>query len=112
VPFIKGFVGVGVCDVYEERTEMAIVSRVSCRYAGTRYHARGVNDDGAVANFVESEFIVSLRGPRHGLDCWRLLMDMRCRSRAVVRADEWISAFVLGAEIREDVVSRATDAFG
>ena len=68
VPFVKGFVSVGRCDVLEERTDLAIVSRVSCRHAGTRYNARGVNDDGAVANFVESEFIISLRGAARQLD--------------------------------------------
>jgi hypothetical protein len=37
-------------------------SRVSCRHAGTRYNARGITDDGAVANFVETEQIVIIRG--------------------------------------------------
>jgi hypothetical protein len=62
VPFIKGFVGVGRCEVSDEVTDLAIVSRIGCRHAGTRYNARGINDDGAVANFVESEFIVKIRG--------------------------------------------------
>ncbi len=29
--------------------------RLSCERAGTRFNVRGVNDDGAVANFVETE---------------------------------------------------------
>ncbi|KAI9208973.1 Sac phosphatase domain-containing protein [Polychytrium aggregatum] len=37
---------------------MAICSRLSCENAGTRFNARGINDDGHASNFVETEFIV------------------------------------------------------
>ena len=36
---------------------MTLVSRLSCRRAGTRFNARGIDDDGNVANFVETETI-------------------------------------------------------
>ncbi|KAB8337207.1 hypothetical protein FH972_021509 [Carpinus fangiana] len=36
---------------------MTLISRLSCLRAGTRFNARGVDDDGNVANFVESETI-------------------------------------------------------
>lgn len=36
---------------------MTLISRLSCRRAGTRFNARGIDDDGNVANFVESETI-------------------------------------------------------
>lgn len=62
VPIVKGFVGVGRSDVFDETADLAVISRIGCKNAGTRYNARGVNDDGAVANFVETEFIVSVRG--------------------------------------------------
>jgi phosphatidylinositol-bisphosphatase len=35
--------------------ELWLISRLSCERAGTRFNVRGVNDDGAVANFVETE---------------------------------------------------------
>lgn len=38
---------------------LTIISRQSWRRAGTRYNARGVDDDGNVANFVETETILS-----------------------------------------------------
>ncbi|KAF6772362.1 hypothetical protein AHF37_09213 [Paragonimus kellicotti] len=46
-----------LCTVYcgAEQARMGIISRVSCRRPGTRFHARGVNDRGYVANFVETE---------------------------------------------------------
>ncbi|KAK0657119.1 SacI homology domain-containing protein [Cercophora newfieldiana] len=34
---------------------LTIISRLSCRRAGTRFNARGIDDDGNVANFVETE---------------------------------------------------------
>ncbi|KAK8439143.1 Inositol-1,4,5-trisphosphate 5-phosphatase 1 [Candidozyma auris] len=36
---------------------ISIISKQSWRRAGTRFNARGIDDDGNVANFVESEFI-------------------------------------------------------
>lgn len=38
-------------------SSMAIISRLSCLRAGTRFNARGIDDDGNVANFVETETI-------------------------------------------------------
>lgn len=37
---------------------LTLISRLSCRRAGTRFNARGVDDDGNVANFVETETIL------------------------------------------------------
>lgn len=36
---------------------MTIISRLSCRRAGTRFNARGIDDDGNVANFSETEIV-------------------------------------------------------
>lgn len=36
---------------------MTVISKQSWKRAGTRYNARGIDDDGNVANFVETEFI-------------------------------------------------------
>ncbi|KAF5404150.1 Phosphatidylinositol-bisphosphatase [Paragonimus heterotremus] len=51
-----------LCTVYcgAEQARMGIISRVSCRRPGTRFHARGVNDRGYVANFVETEQFIYL----------------------------------------------------
>ncbi|KAG5929728.1 hypothetical protein E4U42_004887 [Claviceps africana] len=35
----------------------SLISRLSCRRAGTRFNSRGIDDDGHVANFVETETI-------------------------------------------------------
>ncbi|KJZ76562.1 hypothetical protein HIM_03898 [Hirsutella minnesotensis 3608] len=34
---------------------LTLISRLSCRRAGTRFNSRGIDDDGHVANFVETE---------------------------------------------------------
>ena len=39
-----------------------LLSRRSCEHAGTRVKARGVNDDGAAANFVETEQVLHVQG--------------------------------------------------
>ncbi|TQS38716.1 hypothetical protein Golomagni_00772 [Golovinomyces magnicellulatus] len=36
---------------------LTLISRLSCKKAGTRFNSRGIDDDGNVANFVESEII-------------------------------------------------------
>jgi hypothetical protein len=38
-------------------SSLTIVSRLSCLRAGTRFNARGIDDDGNVANFVETETV-------------------------------------------------------
>eukprot|EP01117_Protostelium_nocturnum_P016749 TRINITY_DN6701_c0_g1_i1.p1 TRINITY_DN6701_c0_g1~~TRINITY_DN6701_c0_g1_i1.p1 ORF type:complete len:1212 (-),score=389.34 TRINITY_DN6701_c0_g1_i1:62-3697(-) len=62
LPIMKGYVEVNRTSVDGKTVDIAIVSRLSCLRAGTRFNARGVNDDGNVANFVESEQIVSCNG--------------------------------------------------
>ncbi|KAH8815390.1 SacI homology domain-containing protein [Xylogone sp. PMI_703] len=36
-------------------SSLTLISRLSCRRAGTRFNSRGIDDDGNVANFVETE---------------------------------------------------------
>lgn len=48
-----------------ERVDLCIISRLSCLKAGTRFNSRGINDDGNVANFVETEQIATLNHEGH-----------------------------------------------
>ena len=41
----------------ESPTHLTVISRLSCSRAGTRFNTRGIDDDGNVANFVETESI-------------------------------------------------------
>lgn len=46
-------------DAEEQMMSIMIISRRSVERPGLRYQRRGINDSGGVANFVESEFIMS-----------------------------------------------------
>lgn len=39
-------------------SNLTVLSRLSCRRAGTRFNSRGIDDDGYVANFVETETVL------------------------------------------------------
>lgn len=38
-------------------SHLTLISRLSCRRAGTRFNARGIDDDGNVANYAETETV-------------------------------------------------------
>ncbi|KAL7746825.1 Inositol-1,4,5-trisphosphate 5-phosphatase 1 [Sorochytrium milnesiophthora] len=61
IPVIQGYVGICNMQTGSEKFVMAVVSRVSSARAGTRYNTRGIDDQGAVANFVETEMIYFYR---------------------------------------------------
>lgn len=46
----------------DQSSSLALVSRLSWKRAGTRFNTRGVDDDGHVANFVESETLLTHEG--------------------------------------------------
>lgn len=49
--------GVEIKTVYigTKQAKACLISRLSCERAGTRFYVRGTNDEGHVANFVETE---------------------------------------------------------
>ncbi len=56
VIIIQGYISITpIRSIGESDSILAIISRMSCKRTGTRYNARGVDDDGHVANFVETE---------------------------------------------------------
>lgn len=50
---IQGFVSISNIRTVDEEAQMCLISRLSCKRVGTRYNARGIDDDGNVANYVE-----------------------------------------------------------
>ena len=55
VKIICGGVEIRTIYVGAKQAKAALISRLSCERAGTRFNVRGTNDDGHVANFVETE---------------------------------------------------------
>lgn len=53
VPLIQGYVGITNSTLKGQKCKLVVLSRLSCKRAGTRFQARGVDDDGNVSNFVE-----------------------------------------------------------
>lgn len=53
VALIQGFVGCETVVISSAKWRIGIISRLSSNRAGTRFNARGIDDDGNVSNFVE-----------------------------------------------------------
>jgi len=53
VTAIQGFVGVSDFTLSGNPVTLSLISRLGSARAGTRFNARGIDDDGNVANFVE-----------------------------------------------------------
>ncbi|RKP11457.1 SacI homology domain-containing protein, partial [Piptocephalis cylindrospora] len=58
IPIIFGFVDQAKIDVFGRFLYITLIARRSRHYAGARFHKRGLNDQGYVANDVETEQIV------------------------------------------------------
>ncbi|KAG0354337.1 inositol polyphosphate 5-phosphatase [Podila minutissima] len=59
VHVIQGYVGCQSFRTANAQGQISVISRLSSRRAGTRYNTRGIDDNGNVANFVETETILS-----------------------------------------------------
>ena len=60
---ICGVVAVRTVYASHKQAKACLISRISCERAGARFHTRGVNDDGHVSNFVETEQVSAQAGP-------------------------------------------------
>ncbi len=58
-PCIFGFAYIKTLQAEQNKFDFALISKKDCRRPGRRYIARGIDKDGNVANFVESEHIIS-----------------------------------------------------
>ncbi|KAI8066468.1 SacI homology domain-containing protein [Gongronella butleri] len=58
LPLIQGFVSIATLTISYKQLTFALVSRRSNERAGTRYFSRGIDQDGHVSNFVETEQLV------------------------------------------------------
>ena len=57
-PIICGYIGMFNHVINNNLIQFILITRRSQNYAGTRYNTRGINDDGNVANYCESEHII------------------------------------------------------
>lgn len=64
LPLVHGFISVNQCTLNGENFLWSVISRRCCFRAGTRLFTRGVDVQGSVANFIETEQIVEYNGDR------------------------------------------------
>ncbi|CAI2179303.1 19761_t:CDS:10 [Funneliformis geosporum] len=57
---IQGYIGRQETIIGSMPVSLSVISKLSCKRAGTRYNTRGIDDDGNVANFVETETILQM----------------------------------------------------
>ncbi|NXJ01793.1 SYNJ2 protein, partial [Psophia crepitans] len=57
---ICGVVDIRTVYASHKKAKACLISRISCERAGARFHIRGVDDDGHVSNFVETEQTIYL----------------------------------------------------
>ncbi|KAM9383339.1 synaptojanin-2 [Phaethornis superciliosus] len=57
---ICGIVDIRTVYASHQKGKACLISRISCERAGVGFHIRGVNDDGHVSNFVETEQTIYL----------------------------------------------------
>ncbi len=61
VPIIQGYIEYRQCDFLGKEMNIWIFSRRRHLHAGTRFNARGLDEEGNVGNFVETEQVVLYR---------------------------------------------------
>ena len=59
MPVIWGYVGMFDYEISFQKMQFILITRRSQNFAGTRYNKRGINDDGNVANYCETEQILA-----------------------------------------------------
>ncbi|KAG4087950.1 phosphatidylinositide phosphatase SAC1 [Neocallimastix lanati (nom. inval.)] len=64
LPVICGFCSIIPTEINDQKFIFAIISRRSRFRVGTRYNRRGIDDDGNVANYVETEQYISIKSSK------------------------------------------------
>ncbi|KAG0170781.1 hypothetical protein DFQ28_001696 [Apophysomyces sp. BC1034] len=66
LPIMQGFVELQLARINGKPFVLSLITRRSRHRAGTRYFSRGIDDQGHVSNFVETEQLISYDGPDAG----------------------------------------------
>ncbi|CAG8454920.1 5799_t:CDS:10, partial [Dentiscutata erythropus] len=61
LPIMQGYLQSEHCEIDSRVFDFTIISRRSRERSGLRYQRRGINEQGAVANYVETEQILSIK---------------------------------------------------
>ncbi|KAI9184460.1 Phosphoinositide phosphatase sac1 [Blastocladiella emersonii ATCC 22665] len=75
LPVICGYVKIATASINHKMFQYALITRKSVHRVGTRYHSRGIDDQGHVANYAETEQLV----------CYQVPVDMLTHVRSFVQ---------------------------
>lgn len=67
LPILLGFISIKPCNINNRVFDYMLISRRCVYRAGTRFYVRGIDSEGQVANYVETEQIVQYDGNRCSL---------------------------------------------
>ena len=67
VPLIQGFIEQQTLSFEGQQIDIMLISRRRHAMAGARFISRGIDDNSNVANFVESELIITYDGHLYSL---------------------------------------------
>uniref|UniRef100_A0A5S6Q8R4 Phosphatidylinositol-3-phosphatase SAC1 n=1 Tax=Trichuris muris TaxID=70415 RepID=A0A5S6Q8R4_TRIMR len=62
LPVMLGYMSVREVEIANRKLKLTLISRRSCHRAGVRFQTRGIDEEGNVANFIETEQIVEVDG--------------------------------------------------
>ena len=96
---MSGCVQIRTVYVGTSQAKACLISRLSCERAGTRFNVRGTNDDGHVANFVETEQVCFFLSPMdHDAILYHDQSLKSCKAFIIIELDLYI--------LRNDFLSR------
>ncbi|ESN91957.1 hypothetical protein HELRODRAFT_116244 [Helobdella robusta] len=106
LPIMLGFISVNTCSLRGHILKYILISRRSCFRAGTRYNIRGIDDEGNVANFVETEQIIEFNNIRCSYVqtrgsvplYWSQLPNLKYKPLPAIIPDDHLKAFTLHME--------------
>ncbi|UJR27975.1 hypothetical protein I4U23_009233 [Adineta vaga] len=102
LPLVHGFAAIHKLSINGNSFTYAVISRRSTHRAGTRLFIRGIDDNGRVANYVETEQILQLNDVscsyvqiRGSVPCyWKQFPNLRYKPRvSVIPSSNHVSAF-------------------
>ncbi|XP_059055705.1 phosphatidylinositol-3-phosphatase SAC1 [Achroia grisella] len=101
LPIIEGFVSINNVTVNGHQLTWSLVSRRCVHRAGTRFYMRGVDTQGNVANYVETEQIIERGGEKSSFVqtrgsiplYWSQYPDLKYKPRVTLSHEDHVAAY-------------------
>jgi hypothetical protein len=113
-PIINGYVGVKTINCYSDPFEYIVIGRKDSRRSGMRFLVRGSDNNGSIANFIETEEIVVHKSNENKINLmsyvqlrgsiplmWTQSPNLQLNPLIMPREDYSLSAFVFKKHVNE-----------